>query len=59
MRESLKIIKQCLITLPIGPIKIENYKITPPSKKFVKILYGKFNSIILNYYTQGIETSKG
>ena len=36
MRESVKIIKQCLQNLPKGPIKTEDGKITPPPKKEIK-----------------------
>jgi NADH-quinone oxidoreductase subunit D len=36
MRESVKIIKQCLKNLPKGPIKTEDGKISPPPKKELK-----------------------
>jgi len=36
MRESIKIINQCLTNLPNGPIKTEDGKITPPPKKQIK-----------------------
>jgi len=36
MRESVKIINQCLISMPTGPIKSLDGKITPPSKKEIK-----------------------
>ena len=36
MRESVKIINQCLTNLPKGPIKTEDGKISPPSKKEIK-----------------------
>ena len=36
MRESVKIIKQCLNQIPKGPIKTNNNKISPPSKKEIK-----------------------
>ena len=36
MRESVKIIKQCLSFMPKGPIKSLNGKISPPSKKDIK-----------------------
>ena len=36
MRESVKIIKQCLEQIPNGPIKTNDGKITPPSKKDLK-----------------------
>ena len=36
MRESVKIINQCLDQIPNGPIKTNDGKITPPSKKDIK-----------------------
>ena len=36
MRESVKIIKQCLNNLPKGPIKTNDGKISPPPKKEIK-----------------------
>ncbi len=36
MRESIKIIKQCLKNIPKGPIKTEDGKISPPPKKELK-----------------------
>jgi len=36
MRESVKIIKQCLASLPKGPVKTLDAKITPPPKKEIK-----------------------
>ena len=36
MRESVKIIKQCLKNLPKGPIKTDDGKISPPPKKDIK-----------------------
>ena len=36
MRESVKIIKQCLASLPKGPVKAMDSKITPPPKKEIK-----------------------
>ena len=36
MRESVKIIKQCLEQLPKGPVKSQDNKITPPPKKEIK-----------------------
>ena len=36
MRESVKIIKQCLKNIPKGPIKTEDGKISPPPKKEIK-----------------------
>jgi len=36
MRESVKIIKQCIASLPKGPVKTMDAKITPPPKKEIK-----------------------
>tara|TARA_A100001011_G_scaffold372960_1_gene431878 strand:- start:1695 stop:2870 length:1176 start_codon:yes stop_codon:yes gene_type:complete len=36
MRESIKIIKQCLDKMPKGPVKSNDNKITPPPKKELK-----------------------
>ena len=36
MRESVKIINQCLSKMPKGPVKSPDGKITPPSKKEIK-----------------------
>ena len=36
MRESVKIIKQCLQNIPKGPVKTEDGKISPPPKKELK-----------------------
>ncbi len=36
MRESIKIIKQCLDTMPGGPVKVDDRKITPPSREEMK-----------------------
>ncbi len=36
MRESVKIIKQCLASLPKGPVKVMDGKITPPPKREIK-----------------------
>ena len=36
MRESVKIIKHCLSSMPKGPIKSQDGKISPPTKKEIK-----------------------
>ncbi len=36
MRESVKIIKQCLDQMPGGPVKVDDRKITPPSRGEMK-----------------------
>lgn len=36
MRQSLKIIQQCLERMPVGPVKVENSKISPPRRAEMK-----------------------
>jgi NADH:ubiquinone oxidoreductase subunit D len=36
MRQSLKIIKQCLDYIPNGPVKTDNYKVSVPSRVVIK-----------------------
>jgi NADH dehydrogenase (ubiquinone) Fe-S protein 2 len=36
MRESLNIISQCLNKIPTGPVKNENYKLSPPPRSVMK-----------------------
>ena len=36
MRESVKIIQQCISSIPTGPVKTTDGKITPPSKEEIK-----------------------
>lgn len=35
-RQSLRIIHQCINDIPEGPVKVEDYKISPPSRKLMK-----------------------
>ena len=52
MKESLKIIEQCLNKLPLGNIKTSDNKLTPPSRKNIK---QSMESLIHHFkiYTQG------
>ena len=52
MKESLKIIEQCLNEIPLGVIKTTDNKITPPSRKSLK---KSMESLIHHFkvYTQG------
>ena len=52
MRESLKIIEECLINIPTGMVKTNNNKLTPPSRKDLK---ESMESLIHHFklYTQG------
>nr|YP_010377352.1 NADH dehydrogenase subunit 7 [Helicotheca tamesis]QYB23039.1 NADH dehydrogenase subunit 7 [Helicotheca tamesis] len=56
MRESLKIIEQCLNAIPVGLVKTNNNKITPPSRKELK---DSMESLIHHFklYTQGAVTN--
>ena len=36
MRQSLSIIEQCLNNIPTGLVKIDDYKISPPSRAIMK-----------------------
>ncbi len=36
MRESLKIMKQCIAKMPEGPVRVENRKVTPPPRGEMK-----------------------
>ena len=58
MRESLKIIEQCLENIPVGTIKTNNNKITPPSRKDLK---ESMESLIHHFkiYTQGAVIPSG
>jgi NADH dehydrogenase (ubiquinone) Fe-S protein 2 len=58
MRESLKIILQCLNYMPIGPVKINDNKITPPSRVDMK---KSMESLIhhFKFYTEGISALPG
>lgn len=35
-RQSLRIIQQCINDMPQGPVKVEDYKISPPSRQLMK-----------------------
>ena len=52
MKESLKIIEQCLNNIPVGLIKSSDNKLTPPSRKDIK---QSMESLIHHFkvYTQG------
>ncbi|GGJ20499.1 NADH-quinone oxidoreductase subunit D [Neoroseomonas lacus] len=58
MKESLKIIHQCLAQMKPGPIKIQDHKITPPSRKDMK---RSMESLIHHFklYTEGYHVPAG
>jgi NADH dehydrogenase (ubiquinone) Fe-S protein 2 len=53
MRESLNIISQCLNQLPLGAIRAENKKVTPPFRKDIKY---SMESLIhhFKYFSEGV-----
>ena len=52
MRQSISIIMQCLNAMPAGPIKVDDKKITPPSRSHMK---QSMESLIhhFQFYTEG------
>jgi len=58
MRESLSIIKQCLNNMPNGSIKVDDRKITTPSRTDIK---ESMESLIhhFKFFTEGIVISRG
>ena len=58
MRQSVRIIKQCLEQLPDGPVKVKNYKITPPPRSEMKT---SMEALIHHFklYTEGYHVPEG
>jgi NADH-quinone oxidoreductase subunit D len=58
MRESLKIMAQCIEQLPKGPIKIQDHKISPPKRAELK---RSMESLIHHFklYTEGFHVPAG
>lgn len=58
MRQSVKIIRQCLEQMPEGEVRIRNNKITPPSRAEMK---RSMEALIHHFklYTEGIHVPKG
>ena len=58
MRESVKIIKQCIKQIPIGPIKTVDGKISPPKKEEIK---QSMEALIHHFklFTEGYRVPKG
>jgi len=58
MRESLKIIMQCLNNMPNGPVKVDDRKITPPTRGQIK---NSMESLIhhFKYFTEGVCVPRG
>ena len=58
MRESLRIIRQCLERLPEGPVRVQDHKITPPSRAKMKT---SMEALIHHFklYTEGYHVPAG
>ncbi|MHA1599041.1 MAG: NADH-quinone oxidoreductase subunit D [Alphaproteobacteria bacterium] len=58
MRESVKIIQQCLEQMPAGPVKSTNHKVTPPPRADMK---HSMESLIHHFklYTEGFQVPAG
>lgn len=58
MRQSVRIIKQCLQQMPSGPVKVKNYKVTPPPRDEMKT---SMEALIHHFklYTEGYHVPKG
>ena len=58
MRESLKIMTQCLDQMPLGPVRIRDNKITPPPRAELK---RSMEALIHHFklYTEGIHVPEG
>ena len=58
MRESLKIIQQCLNHIPEGNVKVDDYKLVAPSKTDMK---QSMESLIhhFKYFTEGFNVPAG
>ncbi|MBI1362581.1 MAG: NADH-quinone oxidoreductase subunit D [Proteobacteria bacterium] len=58
MRQSLRIINQCLEQMPKGPVKVQNFKISPPKRSEMK---GSMEALIhhFKYFTEGFHVPEG
>lgn len=58
MRESLRIIVQCLNAMPQGPVRVDDSKISPPSRGDMK---HSMEALIhhFKYYTEGVVVPQG
>ena len=58
MREALKIMTQCLDQMPAGPVKIQDYKIAPPTRLELK---RSMEALIHHFklYTEGFHVPEG
>ncbi|MFT7144844.1 MAG: NADH-quinone oxidoreductase subunit D [Alphaproteobacteria bacterium] len=58
MRQSLSIIEQCINDMPEGPVKVQNFKISPPMRDDMKT---SMEALIhhFKYFTEGFHVPKG
>ena len=58
MRESLKIMRQCIEKMPGGPVRVVDQKVTPPSRPEMK---RSMEALIHHFklYTEGVHVPKG
>ncbi len=58
MRQSVKIIRQCLEKMPEGPVLVENFKVAPPSRGAMK---QSMEALIHHFklYTEGVHVPAG
>jgi len=58
MRQSLVIIEQCIQKIPEGLVKVESYKVSPPSRKALKT---SMEALIHHFklYSEGFTVSTG
>lgn len=57
-RQSLRIIEQCINDMPAGPVKVEDFKISPPSKEAMK---NDMETLIHHFllFTKGYQVPQG
>ncbi len=57
-RQSLRIIEQCINDMPAGPVKVEDFKISPPSKELMK---NDMETLIHHFllFTKGYQVPQG
>ena len=58
MRQSIRIIRQCLDRMPDGPVKVQNHKVTPPRRAEMK---QSMEALIHHFklYTEGYHVPEG
>lgn len=58
MRQSICLVEQCLDKMPKGPVKVENFKISPPSRDDMK---SSMEALIhhFKYFTEGVHVPEG